>query len=276
MSGSLDSIFPPFVDVETDARNGIVALPQRLAAGLIPLDAVRNAVVSAPLRVALDSEPADLNPAGPRVTRPAIERHASCRFVLRFQPGVGDAAAIRLYDSERRFVPRRLRLPVAQTATAAQRTFQPALFPGAAYEAAGGATVVRGRVTRDGAPVRWTRVEARRNGRVVGRAHGDDRGDFLLMLETGAPPAGPLAAVWPDVSFSVFFHPNPPAADPPPGKPGHDPLWDLPLEDAAAAGAQAGTAAPPGYREALTMMITPPFPGVALGRTTSIASLAVT
>ena len=71
------------------------------------------------------------------------------------------------------------------------------------------------------------------DGVVVGRAHGDDRGEFLLLL-------GPGAATGPDLAFPIqatvtVFGPDPP---PPPGPDAAlDPLWDLPLEGVPPVGA---------------------------------------
>jgi len=104
----------------------------------------------------------------------------------------------------------------------------------------------RGRVTRDDAPVPWTRVVAERgDGTVVGRAHGDAHGEFLLLLGSatavGADLALPLGAI-----VTVLGPPGPVAGDP-----ADDPLAGLPLEaaDDSAEGAAvlAGERDPAGY-----------------------------
>ena len=74
------------------------------------------------------------------------------------------------------------------------RTWRPLLFPGAGYDLAETATGVRGTVTDAGKPVRWARIEASANGRVIGRAHGDDRGEFLLVLGQNTGAVGDLAS----------------------------------------------------------------------------------
>jgi hypothetical protein len=100
--------------------------------------------------------------------------------------------------------------------------------------------------------MRWARVEARRNDdptRVVATAHGDERGEFLLVLGPQAVSGAEL--VLPVVLSVTVFGPDPapdPAADPASRA---DPLWDLPLEEVPLAGADpvlAGTRVPPGYR----------------------------
>jgi hypothetical protein len=88
-------------------------------------------------------------------------------------------------------------------------------------------------VVRNNAPMRWARVVATLAGAgvVAGRAHGDDRGEFLLFINanvtTGSALPKPL-----EIEVSVFG----PAAPPTPATtdlPLLDPLWDLPLEELA-------------------------------------------
>ena len=193
--------------------------PHRLALGIEPIDAERGGRIAQPIEVTLDDAPA------PGLMRPRIERHGTCLHALRFFVDSDDrldlqfyqsdkrlpplrrqvlipAAAVidlRLWDRARRFVPRRLRIPIL-TATAAEgvrythRTRRPTLFPGAAYDVGATATGLRGRVLREGQPMRWARVAATvpSNGVVVGRAHGDDRGEFLLMIGANAIQIGDL------------------------------------------------------------------------------------
>jgi hypothetical protein len=146
----------------------------------------------------------------------------------------------------------------------AARSRQPYLFPGAAYEVSSIATGLRGRVRRGAAPLRWARVEARLPaptgappGVLLGRAHGDDRGEFLLII--GSPPA-PLGtpAFKLDVDVTVFARPvDPPASD---FAQQHDPLWDLPLELVTAPGpadpVSIGAAIPPDYTSSVKQTIT--------------------
>jgi hypothetical protein len=234
----------------------------RLGLGIEPVDAVRGGRIGHPLTVAVDGVP--LPPArlrrdpgaSPWTRQDVLERLPrtdACRFRLLLRPGLKPELPVRLWDDARRYVPRRLEVAMLNLALNPPeergRIVRPALFPGAAYGAPAGAVGCRGTVTRGVEPLRWARVEATVGGVVVGRAHGDDRGEFLLLL-------GPEAATGPDLEFPIdatvtVFGPDPP---PPPGpESALDPLWDLPLEAVPAAGAEAvlaGTAHPPGYRPA--------------------------
>jgi hypothetical protein len=117
-----------------------------------------------------------------------------------------------------------------------RRVRRPAFFPGAAYDFNPTSTGLRGRAMRGGKPMRWARIVATLDGTsvVVGRAHGDDRGEFLLLINssdtTGSATPNPLR-----IQVSVVgpaAAPVPPAGDPD----ALDPLWDLPLEIMAAPG----------------------------------------
>jgi hypothetical protein len=142
------------------------------------------------------------------------------------------------------------------------------MFPGAAYDVSVTATGVRGRVLRNNLPMRWARVEARLAGSnvIVGRAHGDDRGEFLLLIGSEAIPGAVLPTAL-DVDVAIFG----PAAVPVPATPGLpeiDPLWDLPLESASAPGAAdpvlAGETLPAGYTATVSRTLS-----LALGRLAS-------
>jgi hypothetical protein len=140
-----------------------------------------------------------------------------------------------MYDAARRFVPRRISYPVpagAATLPPPSRVRRPALYPGAAYDLAQTATGIRGRVTWSQStvnevPARWVRVEAVISGQLVGRAYGDDRGEFLLVLRNEAGGLGDLPV--PLVAQVTVF--GPPAPVP---VPVDDPFGDLPLETLAA------------------------------------------
>jgi hypothetical protein len=235
----------------------------RLALGLELIDAARQGRIARPIRATRDGTP---RPASR--TRPwwrddprfaadglrRIDRHNSSLFTLLFTPGVKDRVAVRLDDPGRRFVPRRLAIPIPTEAGADARPYtdrvrRPALFPGAAYDVSESATGLRGRVVRDNRPMRWARVEARTagaNGVVVGRAHGDDRGEFLLLLGTSPAVAGTPIAV-------TVYGPAAAPAPATPDLPGLDPLWDLPLEvvpapdDPGGDRVSTGEALPAGY-----------------------------
>lgn len=198
-----------------------------------------------------------------------MPRHRTGRFALlhhqrRTPPAVATDIDLRIVDNRsagfgpgpsgvgqgRRIVPRRLRItiPSADAVSAAdadpdqppvprwQRVFAPACFPGADSPLSAGATVVRGLVRRDDgtgtmAPVRWARVRATNTaGDEVGWAHGDDRGEFVLVVEHSlndiVVPPDPLA-----INLTVgFLHPAPQPDPADPIRAVVDPLWDLPLE----------------------------------------------
>lgn len=232
---------------------------ERLALGLEPLDAGRMTRIGRPLQVTFDA-------ASFGVPRPPIERHPSCLYVLRYAPTLAGSVDLRFFDGrkglyrsaddQRRFVPRRLRIPLLSSVSADPQPFshrvrRPLFFPGAAYDVSPTATGLRGRVARNQLPVRWVRVEARLpgNSSIVGRAHGDDRGEFLLLIRAEASSIGELVNPLP-LEVTIFV----PAVTPVPSVstvPGRDPLWDLPIEETPAPGApdlvSPGEALPPGY-----------------------------
>jgi hypothetical protein len=183
---------------------------------------------------------------------------------------------VRLVPRDRRYVPRRLRfaIPTIAAVLAAEtagtdvpttsRIWGPVLFPGATYDVVDSQTTVRGRVTRGGHPVRWTRVEASADGHVVGRAHGDDRGEFLLVLGQNTGAVGDLTPSLP-VTIDVYARDPELPVDP------TDPLGDLPLEIAAPAATvpddvSAGIALPDLY----VLVAHLPDQPLTLGRLTSV------
>jgi hypothetical protein len=237
----------------------------RLMLGIEPVDAQRAARIAQPIEVAIDGVPRPSNAAWVPVdaqqswdrlfgfpdaigSLTRIPRHASCRHALVYRAPLASPIAIRMFDRQRRFAPRRIAYPVpASIATPAPRIRRPALYPGAAYPVGDAATGMRGRVTwnqstADEMPVRWARVEASIDGQVVGRAHGDDRGEFLLLLDGSAGGLGDLPTPL-TAQVTVFA----PAAPPP--LPADDPLGDLPLETLAADpdDVSPGHKLPPGY-----------------------------
>jgi hypothetical protein len=229
---------------------------------------------------------------------PALRRSWSGRFAVVFdRPPVGgdDHVAVRLVSAGRRYVPRRLAIPAPTIAavTAAEaahdldpaqplvpRGCRPLLYPGAAYGAAAGATVIRGRVVWEGTsrPVRWTRVTARpaqpidvldENGEVVdsiqpglGLAHGDDRGEFVLVLGVLPSELYVLPELDLDVELLVEAAAEPASDDPVDSPTGSrtDPLWDLPLETVGsldpADGVTLGVTTPAGFTSADTSALT--------------------
>jgi hypothetical protein len=240
-------------------------LTLRMALGIEPADPVRGGRIGQRLTAAIDGVPLapsrtrrdpDLPPWAPQDVLERIPRTKACRFRLLQHPALPkDKLAVRIWDDSRRYVPRRLDVDLLNNALVPPakwgRIVRPALWPGAAYGIPAGAVGCRGWVKRGTAPLRWARVEAKVGTTVVGRAHGDDRGEFVLLLGSAAAP-GPELNFPLNVTVTVFG----PTAVPVPA-PGHqdDPLWDLPLEAVPAAGADAvlaGTALPTGYRATTT------------------------
>jgi hypothetical protein len=231
----------------------------RLAVGIEPRDPLTGFRVPFALRVSVDGKP--LPP--PRRPAPAapwwdpddgrerIPRSDTCRHVLVFRKGTKDPLGVRVADPSRRYVPRRLALRLPTPASTG-RVVKPALYPGACYDVPAGALALRGRVKRGGEWMRWVRAEAVRtaDAAVVGRAHGDERGEFLLLLEPAAVNTAELE-IPVDLKVTVY---GPDTAPDPSAHPesATDPLWDLPLEEVPLGGGTdvlAGTALPAGYRE---------------------------
>jgi hypothetical protein len=214
----------------------------RLALGLEPLDAITAGRIAQPVDVTLDGSPV-VGPDTPPWPEPsgasglfALPRHRSGRFVLLHDSKVDTPVSLRLVPADRRYVPRRITFAFLDEAAGGNaptwsRAWRPLLFPGAAYNVEQTATGIRGTVTSGGASVRWTRVEASIAGTVIGRAHGDDRGEFLLVLGPNTDVSGTGDLVSPtDVTIDVYGR-NPALPQDP-----SDPLADLPLETAAAPG----------------------------------------
>jgi hypothetical protein len=206
---------------------------QRLGLGIEPQDAVRRSRIGFPVQLKRDGvpvplprrrRPRDAAPWEPHDVLKGFRRRRSCRFAVIAGDDAPDPLPLRLLDASQRFVPRRL-----EVALAPGRVCRPALFPGAAYDVPAGAIGIRGRVLRGGEPVRWARVEATRTGDavVVGRAHGDEHGEFVLLLGPGAARGAELT-----LPLEVRVTPYAPDAAPvpPDDDEAADPLWDLPLE----------------------------------------------
>lgn len=235
-----------------------VEVIERLALGIEPIDSQRAGRLGYPLQVQHEATILGL-------PRPQIERHTSNRYALRYQLGITTPLHLRFFDSatpryrpendRRRIVARRFTIPIltlaeveAQEKTDAdaahtqardfkRRIRRPVFFPGAAYDFSATTTGLRGRVTRAGLPMRWARVVATLDGSdvVVGRAHGDDRGEFLLLINvnvtTGSAVPNPLG-----IKVTVSG-PKDVLVPDPANLPELDPLWDLPVETLANPGA---------------------------------------
>ncbi|MGW3668110.1 hypothetical protein [Streptomyces sp. NPDC005141] len=232
-------------------------LTHRLALGVQIVDALR--AEPADVEVALEEvprpyevpAPTSLEAAAamlynPGIGLPRLHRgRRPGRFRLMFGDRTAPPVRMRVYDTARRYVPRRLEVPFAPLADVlaeeapgvrpASRARRIDVFPGTAYGPQANATGIRGRVVDSaGVPVPWVRVTARHPAAqpleqdgVLGRAHGDDRGEFLLVL--GVPPtyANPSAFTF-EVLLDLAARPAPPLGGPVGTR--EDPLADLLLE----------------------------------------------
>jgi len=210
----------------------------------------------------------------------AMNRHNTGRYSLVYQPSLKEQIDIRIYEEQRRYIPRRLRIPLmtlddvlALEASVTRDYFsgrvrRPRLFPGAAYHVIGKATGLRGRVLRNGEPMPWVHVEAHADDELVGITRGDDRGEFLLLLNSLAAASGDLSATL-DVTVTVFGPleaPTPATED----LPGQDNLWDLPLETLPDIGltddVSPGETPPSGYVAGVSREIAFPIGRMLSGR----------
>jgi len=263
---------------------GWVERVDRLVLGIEPRDAKRALRIARPIEVVVEGPPLT-----PKMMQSVIDqglnlsdtmrrvpRHASCRHVLVYDRAPKDSITLRLLDRFQRFVPRRLQVPLVALAhpddpaeldvlSLGERVRRPRLFPGAAYELSEQSTGLRGRAVRRDIvdpslvfPARWARVKATRNGELVGSAHADHNGEFLLLLNAEAVREGQLVT---HLMVNVTAH-APRAAPVPPSllNARVDPLWDLPLEILAAPGVLPddvadGIAIPASYDGSATQVV---------------------
>jgi hypothetical protein len=240
-----------------------------LALGVSPLDADSGSRLPDGVDVRIERFPRPVDqwrPWRPGETLtgalPRMPRHRSGRFALLYGEDVPTSVTFRVVDDAvlgatrvpglgRRIVPRRVRVTIADEATVLAAEADPATpphplwqrmvplscFPGAAAPISSRSTVLRGRVVRldattgDLVPVRWARVQATdAAGDDLGWAHGDDRGEFALVVRPSpndvVVPVDPTPAT---LTVGVILPPAAPdPADPTLAR--VDPLWDLPVE----------------------------------------------
>lgn len=230
---------------------------QRLALGIEFEDVLRAAELVYPVRAEIEYLLPHQSPQPKRFygfraqgskAPYALLRDSSGRYSLVYYPGIQEQLDLRIYDYDRYYIPRRLRIPlltlaevltieaneVAEYFVGRLRTI--VMFPGAAYHSQSRQTGIRGRVIRDEKPMRWAYVEAidLTSNQVIARTRGDDRGEFLMLLPSHALQASDLSA-----SFDVRISVAGPATAPLPPTPdfaAQDSFWDLPLEQVPAAG----------------------------------------
>jgi hypothetical protein len=216
---------------------------------------------------------------------PGVRQNPSGRFSIAFlarDVAGQDRLDVRIVDPTRRYVPRRLSVPVPAladvlaadqahaadpTVPLAPRGCRPLLFPGADYGTHAGATIVKGQVTwgPGGPPVQWARIEATANGAGQSgpwRAHGDDRGEFLLFIGSLSLVQAQQASLLVDVDVTVHAQPVPPPGTPvdSPAQSRSDPLWLLPIERIATLDPSdpvaTGEVLPPGYTSTTSQVVT--------------------
>lgn len=189
-------------------------------------------------------------------------------------------------NDPRVFVPRRLAfMPVLSGGVPPATTDnirQAWLWPGAAYPLPSRATALRGRIQRKpvvgaAVPVPWARVVLTRPGAgapnfdaeaKLGHAHGDDRGEFLLVLSAAAMPGGVTLPKQIDVHVWVFLPPAATIFDT------SQPLNSLPLERAGVAAIDdvlRGLLPPATYIRQAAIKQT-----IVLGRAQSVGDAALT
>jgi hypothetical protein len=174
-----------------------------------PATVLHRLAVAVDVRDALSNRPADTVVIAryrrvPMPTNPAprwlpMARRGTARFTLRHRL---DATAplpdlqLVIDEPTRRYVPRRFTVTPWQLADVAEpapyvepfaRLLRLWLQPSTGYPLPGTATVIRGRVTQDGRPKRWGRVQGTTPTSDAGWAHTDERGEFVLpIIDAGA------------------------------------------------------------------------------------------
>jgi hypothetical protein len=244
----------------------------RLRLGVEPRDAVRQCRLTHPVDLRLERERFAQPFAPPPLTTDEVAwlqslqagglqladeltrvaRHPSARHAIIAGPGTPAQVDLRLLDKDRRYVPRRLRIPLAagpiDDIPIGQRSRRPWLWPGAAYPVEARATGLRGRVAVDVGgvrqAVRWARIQARRSAALapIAWAHGDDRGEFLLILPPEALGSGAELGTL-TLIVEARGRLGLPANPPPELVRAVDSTWDLPRETLAAPGTLPDTVA---------------------------------
>ena len=286
----------------------------RLALGVEPRDAMSNSRLASGVDVRMERFPTPVGewrPWQPDETLtsvlPRMPRHRTGRFAIRYDEDVPATVDLRIVDDlrfgaktaagyGRRIVPRRVRVVIADVDDVVDAEADPTLpqiptwqrsvplwcLPGADAPLPSRSTVLRGRIVILDAgtgrlePVRWARVQAQNGtGDDVGWAHGDDRGEFVLVIGASANdvviPASPLAVTL--TIGAVLPAPTPDPADP--ARAVVDPLWDLPRETVTASASPETETTLTGRRflpvHSQLAPLVPPQPlDLPLGRETSI------
>ena len=213
-----------------DTTVGTADVLHRLLLAVECVDAVLRRRLDAGIRIGRELDSRLLapghDPDWPCLNLPAA---GPGRAVLRFdyRTPVHTDLVFRIVDPARRFVARRLQLPPWQlteilaaeqnppVVPAGSRLLRPWLSPGAGYRTPRGVTSIRGRVTRAGKPVRWARLTGLGPGnQPVGWAHADERGEFLLVIDSTGTLPPPAPDTLPVDLVVVAPSPAPPLPDP--------------------------------------------------------------
>ena len=232
------------ITLETLVRHADVL--HRLALAVDCRDSVTHQRVATEVRIGREVPREVLSPRHDRAwpCRELIAKAAG-RALIMLDLRTPTKVRLRIADPRRRYVARRFDLPLwtlsevldqenaGSPVPAGSRLLRPWLLPGSAAALSRGTTIVRGRVVRGTDPVRWPRITARGPGQeAVGWAHGDERGEFVLVIEdTGTlPPPAPT-----QLSVQLFVTARIPSTPDP-----FDPYADLTIEPLPR------SAAPPG------------------------------
>jgi len=236
----------------------------RLALAVECIDAMTKRTASAPVQIIRENDVPNSTPAQRYVrTDPGFVPRGPGRALLLHGRRTPTSVTVRISDTARQFVPRRLKVPLSSLTDAiatergekhvlaASRLIRPSLLPGSGYPFVRGTTGLRGAVAANGVAVRWPRIVAKdAGGVVVGWAHGDERGEFVMVLDI------PFVLPTKPDTFDITLFVSAPALR---RTPEADPLDDLVIENVARPDAAdsadrivlQGRAIPPGYRTAV-------------------------
>lgn len=209
----------------------------RLALGVECIDAVNRSLPTTPVRIGVEVAPRlRVNPDDPTWPCADLIPHGVGRATRLHRPPMPATITVRLADPTRRYVPRRLVTELRNDADISasdngtgpyipvgSRLLRVWLSPGSAYQMARATTAVRGRVVRGTESVAWPRITAvGPGGEAVGWAHGDDRGEFVLVIVSTGSIDPPVPSTL-DITLVVIA---PSTAV----RPATDPLSDLVIE----------------------------------------------
>jgi len=222
----------------------------QLAMGFEPIDLLRQQRTALPVRIDVESPLgtphqsnrvySQVNSVSDVVPKIGRDEYGIHRMLYLKNHATPSELTVRIHDDHRQFVPRRFRINIparvdshVEQRPLVSRKQTPMLFPGAAYNTHESCTGLRGRVLRNGKPMRWAWVDAfllsprlELRGR-IGRAISDDRGEFLLILNTLPLNSTVVAELSDPLLVKVVI--NGPKV-PPLASQKNDPLWDVPIE----------------------------------------------